>query len=435
MFAAAAALAGCGGDRRQAHLCAQVIGAVESRSGAVEILEASAIDDIAGGVGVGVRYRLPAATDRVLEARCRFAGQGLDRDRLVLARVETETQGVLSDARLHMARVWLGLFSAQIARTLPPPEPLVHGGPTWLLYLMQQTVNGLVPGVLYALIAAAVTLVWGLIHRIALIFGQLAMLGAYGGVLLVTLTLMLGAYSLPVALASAFWLSITVAAVYARVAERLVVRPTLRHDGQATLIATVGVAIALQEFVRLAQGSRDHWLQPLYASPHPILGNGQMIVSVSTAQIAVLSIFLVLALGVALLLGRTGFGRAYRACCDDPGMAALVGVPTGQVSNGTFLVAGALAAAAGFIAALYYGGVNAYMGVMLGFKGLTAAVLGGIGSVPGALIGGLTLGLFESLWDAYLALAWRDVAVFGVLALVLIFRPGGLLGREAPRSV
>ncbi|MCA8909448.1 MAG: branched-chain amino acid ABC transporter permease, partial [Rhodospirillaceae bacterium] len=419
-------------DRVQAGLCARVIAAVESRFGRVEIVEADA--DAAGSVDV--RYRLP---DRLplaeLGARCGFAGAGMDTGRLVLTSIETQTQGPLSEARLYMARLWLGLFTVRPETALPPPRPLLEGGPSWLLYLGQQVTNGLVPGIVFALLAAGITLVWGLIDRIVLIFGQFAMIGAYGGVLLVTLSLTVGVYSLPVALLSALWLSMAVAAVYARATDRLVVRPTLARDTQATLIASVGAAIAVQEFVRLVQGSRDRWLQPIYSVQHLLVGNGEIGLSVSTAQLIVLGTFAVLVLGLLLLLARTPFGRCYRACCDDLHMARLVGVPTHQITNGTFLVAGGLCAAGGFIIALYYGGVSAYMGVMVGFKGLTAAVLGGVGSVAGAVIGGLLLGQFETLWDAYLPIAWRNIAVFGVLTLVLVFRPQGLLGRDTPRFV
>ncbi|MCB9957349.1 MAG: branched-chain amino acid ABC transporter permease [Rhodospirillaceae bacterium] len=425
-------LAGCAQDRVQAGLCARVIAAVESRFGPVEILEAdSGPEDT-----VTIRYRLP---DRMahaeLEARCGFAGSGIDTGRLVLTGIETQTQGPLSAARLYMARLWLGLFTVPPESALPPPRPLLEGGPSWLLYLAQQVVNGLVPGILYALLAVGITLVWGLIDRIVLVFGQFAMIGAYGGVLLVTMSLTVGVYSLPVALMSALWLSMAVAAVYARATDRLVVRPTLARDTQSTLIASVGAAIAVQEFVRLVQGSRDRWLQPVYSGQHLVAGNGDFTLGVSTAQLVVMATFAVFVVGLALLLARTPFGRCYRACCDDLHMARLIGVPTHQIANGTFLVAGGLCAAAGFIVALYYGGVGAYMGVMLGFKGLTAAVLGGVGSVAGALAGGLLLGQFEGLWDAYLPIAWRNIAVFAVLTLVLVFRPQGLLGRTTPRFV
>ena len=424
-------LAGCGEDRVQNHVCAQVILAVESRFGPVQILSVTASTAVEHAVAV--RYRLPAHRAALdLAARCRFAGSDLDTGRLVLTGVETQTQGPLPDARLHMVRVWLGLFADRVAAALPPQPPLVSGGPTWALYLGQQLLNGVVPGILYALIAVATTLAWGLFERLALIFGQLAMVGAYAGVLLITASLSIGVYSLLVTVASALWLAMVVGALYGRVTERLVIRPTLARDGQATLIASVGLALALQEFARLTQGSGEVWLQPLYASPHPLIGNGTFTLGVSTAQVFVIGTFLLLMAGVSAFLRHTDQGRAYRATCDDPGLARLTGVPTHRVANATFLLSGALCAAAGFIVALYYGGVGPYMGVILGFKGLAAAVLGGAGSVPGAVIAGLGLGLFEGAWDAYLPLAWRNVAVFGLLAVVLMIRPAGLRGAFRP---
>jgi branched-chain amino acid transport system permease protein len=128
---------------------------------------------------------------------------------------------------------------------------------------------------------------------------------------------------------------------------------------------------------------------------------------------------------------HTGWGRAHRACADDPGMAGLLGVDIWGTLNRSFTIGAVLAALAGTAFTLQYGEADFFMGYLLGFKALTAALLGGFGTVTGALVGGLLLGLFESLFAGYFSSAYKDVAVFGVLALVLIFRPNGLLGRAA----
>jgi branched-chain amino acid transport system permease protein len=135
---------------------------------------------------------------------------------------------------------------------------------------------------------------------------------------------------------------------------------------------------------------------------------------------------------VLVLLGRSRFGRHWRAFADDPGAAALFGVPPGRLLAATFLLAGLLAGLAGWIVAVYYGNVGFAMGTMLGLKALVAAVVGGIGSVPGAFLGGVLVGLVETLWSAYFDIAMREVVVYAILIAVFALRPGGLLGFSGP---
>jgi branched-chain amino acid transport system permease protein len=137
--------------------------------------------------------------------------------------------------------------------------------------------------------------------------------------------------------------------------------------------------------------------------------------------------------GVLWLLARSRFGRAWRAFADDPGAAALMGVDASRLLAATFVLAGALAGLAGWIVAAYYGSISHSMGTMLGLKALVAAVVGGIGSVPGAFLGGVLVALLEAAWSAYFDIAARDIVVFSLLVVVFVLRPGGLLGFAGPK--
>jgi branched-chain amino acid transport system permease protein len=140
-------------------------------------------------------------------------------------------------------------------------------------------------------------------------------------------------------------------------------------------------------------------------------------------------------LGFATLIARTSLGRAQRACEQDRGMAALLGINVDRTISYTFLMGAALAAVAGVMHVLYYGVVDFYIGFLAGLKAFTAAVLGGIGSLPGAMLGGLLIGVIEAMWSAYFSIEYKDIAAFGVLVMVLIFRPTGLLGKPEVEKV
>ena len=239
---------------------------------------------------------------------------------------------------------------------------------------------------------------------------------------------------LPLALLAVLGVAMLVGAVHGWTTERLVFRPLRGTPSQAPLIATIGLAFGLQEYVRLVQTSRDRWLQPMFTDRIALAEGDGFTAGIGIGQILVLALTATLFVGLTLLLSRTGLGRAQRACSDDAAMAALVGVDVDRTIGWTFLIGGAMAAAAGFVIATHLGGVNFYMGHLIGFKALAAAIVGGIGSVGGALLGGLLIGLLEAFWSGYLTIAYKDIAVFAVLTLVLIFRPDGLLGRSAGRG-
>ena len=195
------------------------------------------------------------------------------------------------------------------------------------------------------------------------------------------------------------------------------------------LIAAIGLSIALQEYARLLQGTHVVFLPPMVNQGRTLLEGDGFAFRVGTGQLVVTGLAAVLLLAVWLIIGRTRFGRAQRACAQDRLMAEMVGIDVGRTVATTFMLGAALAAAAGTVVALFYGGVEPYMGYLVGFKALTAALLGGIGSLSGAWVGGLLIGLFETYWAGYLDTLYRDVAVFALLVMLLTLRPDGLSGQ------
>ena len=267
---------------------------------------------------------------------------------------------------------------------------------------------------------------FALIGRVNLAFGELATWGAFGAVLsLPLLAAQLGAPLLLLIVAG-------VGVIGGWLLERLSYRPfadILRERGQqAPLVVSVGLIIAAEEYSRLVFGSRDLYLQPVLSQPIRIAAAEGFAVSFSLMQLVIVGLTLVLFGALVLLLHNSRFGRFQRACADDASAAQLLGVDTRRVVLRTFQLGSAYAASAGVIMALYYGVVNFHMGLGVSLKGLAAVIVGGIGSVPGAFLGGLLIALLETLWSAYASIAYRDVAVFALLIGFLVLCPQGLLG-------
>ncbi len=421
----AALVAACGGlDVEQARICESLLPALEP--GAAEATAPRAEIDPGTENTVIVRYGVPEGPALMEHwIRCTFGGSGFDVARRELVAVATDRRGPLTDVQLFMLRrFWLGSIESQAAvRGSPVPADAAFP------YAVQQAVNGVTIGFVYALLAVAYTLVFALIARINLAFGELAMIGAYGALVAVYLFAIAGGAGVVPTLALALGCAVGITAVYGWASERGVFRPLRGHPSQAVLIATVGLAIFLQELVRLTQGARDRWLQPVLNDTHVIAAGDGFTAVVTTFKVVIVIFIAALFAGLWALMVRGRFGRAWRACADDMGMAALCGIDADRTVAWTFVLSAACAAVCGVIIALHYGGVSFHMGTMLGFKALTAAIVGGIGSLPGALVGGLLVGLVETAWSAYLSGAYRDAAVFTLLAVVLVFRPRGLFGR------
>jgi len=302
-------------------------------------------------------------------------------------------------------------------------------------YFLQQLINGLTLGSIYGLIAIGYTMVYGIIGMINFAHGDIFMVGAFVALIAFLTLVAIGVTAIPVALFLVLLIAMGLTALYGLVVERLAYRP-LRHSFRlAPLISAIGMSIILQNFVQVAQGARVKPLPPLIQGGHTLIESDTFAVQISNIQIIIIVTTLALMLAFSRLVGSTRLGRDMRACEQDLKMAALVGVDTDRTISLTFVVGAALAAVAGIMYLLYYGVIDFFIGFVAGVKAFTAAVLGGIGSLPGAMLGGLLIGLIETFWSAYFSIEYKDVAAFSVLVVVLIFLPTGILGRPEVEKV
>jgi branched-chain amino acid transport system permease protein len=231
-----------------------------------------------------------------------------------------------------------------------------------------------------------------------------------------------------VPLSFALLLALVAAAAHGVATGRMLFAPLMRSAGQHVLIGTIALAIVLQEYLRLAQGSKLVWLQPLFSMPYAVARAGDFVVTLTPVAITAAALCLLAGAALIGLLKVSRFGRAWRACSDDPAAAALFGIDHRVVLLRTFALASLLAGLAGYVVTIYYGAFGYAGGIMLGLKSLFAAIAGGIGSVPGAFLGGILLGCAESLWSALFPIEFRDLAIFIFLVVLLIVRPSGLFG-------
>ncbi len=298
---------------------------------------------------------------------------------------------------------------------------------------VQQLINGLALGAVYALIALGYTMVYGILQLINFAHGEVYMLGAYLGIIVLGVLTYLGltAYSIPLALLVTIIVSMAFCAAYGAVIERVAYRPLRNATKLAPLISAVGMSIILQNVVMLAQGKEYKNLPPLLPSEGIIILGA----NVSPVQIFVLLSSILLMIVLHLFVARTKLGKAMRATSQDRVMAGLVGININQVISVTFMIGSSLAAVAGVMVTLYYGVVHFFMGYLAGIKAFTAAVLGGIGSIPGAMLGGFMLGLIENFGASYISSVYKDAFAFIVLIVTLIIRPAGLLGQKTVDKV
>ena len=294
---------------------------------------------------------------------------------------------------------------------------------------IQQLINGLTLGAIYGLIAIGYTMVYGIIGMINFAHGDIYMIGAFNALIAFLILGVFGVTWVPLALVLVLVVAVTVTAVYGWTVERVAYRPLRGSTRLAPLISAIGMSIILQNYVQLLQGARNKPMQNILGGGFRLMSQGGFNVEVRYLQIGIVALTIVLMVGFTLLITRTALGRAQRATEQDRRMAALLGVNVDRTISLTFVIGAALAAVAGMMVLLYYGQIDFYIGFLVGMKAFTAAVLGGIGSLPGAMLGGVLIGLIEVMWSGYFSVDYKDVAAFGILVMVLIFRPTGLLGR------
>jgi branched-chain amino acid transport system permease protein len=230
-------------------------------------------------------------------------------------------------------------------------------------------------------------------------------------------------------------IAMVVAGVYGWTIERVAYRPLRGSFRLAPLITAIGMSILLQNFVQATHGARPKPLQPIVGGGYTLMHEGGFAVQLSNIQILIVLITIALMAGFTYIVTQTPLGRAQRACEQDMKMASLLGIDVDRTISLTFVIGAALAAVAGLMYLLYYGVIDFYIGFAAGVKAFTAAVLGGIGSLPGAMLGGIVIGLIEVFWSAYFSVEYKDVAAFSMLAMVLIFLPQGLLGKPEIEKV
>ena len=310
-------------------------------------------------------------------------------------------------------------------------------------YFAQQLINGVTLGSIYGLIAIGYTMVYGIIGMINFAHGDVFMVGAFIALLLFLLIGLTAASPLIVivlAIIGVLILAMALTAVWGWTIERIAYRPLRGSFRLAPLITAIGMSIILSNMVQIAQGARIKNLPPDIKDR---LSGGFKVIERADGFAAVVSYRQLIIVGVTTalmalftwIITSTPLGRAQRACEQDRTMAALTGVDVDRTISLTFVIGAALAAVAGVMFLVYYGAIDFYIGFVAGIKAFTAAVLGGIGSLPGAMLGGLLIGLIEVFWSGYVGSEYKDVAAFSILAIVLIFRPEGLLGRPEIEKV
>jgi len=299
--------------------------------------------------------------------------------------------------------------------------------------LLQQLINGLTLGAVYALIALGYTMVYGILELINFAHGEIYMIGAYLGIILLGFFTALGltSVSMALAIALAFLLSVVIASAYGYTVEKIAYKPLRSAHRLSPLISAIGMSIFLQNYVMITQGATDK------VFPHIFSNKGIDFIGLRVTWLQVFIIITsgLLMVGLQIFTKKTRLGKAMRATAQDKTMASLVGINIDRVISITFIIGSGLAAVAGIMVAAYYGLVNYFIGYMAGIKAFTAAVLGGIGSIPGAMFGGILLGLVESLGASYLSSEYKDAYAFIILIVILLIKPTGLFGSSSEEKV
>ena len=289
--------------------------------------------------------------------------------------------------------------------------------------LVQQIINGISLGSIYALIALGYTMVYGIIKLINFAHGDIYMVGAYVAFFATT--------SLQLSFFPALLLAMVVAGAAGVVIEKLAYRPLRYAPRIAVLITAIGVSLLLEYGGILLVSPQPRTFPPLFQAEVFTFGN----IVVNSQQILILGVSIALMVLLTYIVQYTKIGKAMRAVSFDTDAAKLMGIDVDRVISITFAIGSALAAAAGMLVGVYYNSIDPLMGIMPGLKAFVAAVLGGIGIIPGAMVGGIIMGVVEALVSGFISSTFRDAAAFAILIIILLCKPSGLLGKNVREKV
>ncbi len=301
--------------------------------------------------------------------------------------------------------------------------------------LTQQLFNGLSLGAIYALIAIGYTMVYGIIGMINFAHGEIYMIGAYVGLVTLSAIGVNSGLPLPVIILIMLVIAVLVTGVYGYAIEKVAYAPLRGGPRLVPLISAIGMSIFLQNWVAIGQGARDMAVPALITGSVQFKLGSDFVVTAPYSRIMIILVTVVLMIALSLFIKHSRIGRASRACSQDLRMANLLGIDTNRIISFTFIIGAMLAAVGGVLIALAIGKLNPFIGFLAGIKAFTAAVLGGIGSIPGAMLGGVLLGLAETFAAAYISSQYKDIVAFGLLVFILLFRPTGLLGKPEVEKV
>jgi branched-chain amino acid transport system permease protein len=300
--------------------------------------------------------------------------------------------------------------------------------------LLQQVINGLSLGAMYALLALGFTLVYGILELINFAHFNVFMVGSFIGLWVLQAMGFSGQGTtitgLPLVgvLLVAFGVTMILSGALGVIIERFSLRPLRNVKGPAAMITTIGVSYILFNIILLTVGADSkNYPNPLPPISWPVAG-----ATLRLREVLIWVVSFALMGALQLFVQNSRLGKAMRATAQDPEAARMMGVEVDRVIIMAFFLGSALAGAGGLIFGLYYNFTSFIIGFTAGLRAFTAAVLGGIGNIPGAMVGGIIIGLIETLGGQFIAVAWTDVIIFSLLVLVLVFRPAGLFGRLAP---
>lgn len=417
-------------DAEQARVCRSALPALNS--GAAITVERIQTGPVPRTLRVDYLARYPGRPVLERYAICQFVAEGLSPNKAELTGLATEL-GPVSGASLYLLkRYYLETPEGTAGDPGSQTGADVIEIPGDAAYWLQQILVSLPRTAIYALLSVAFALVFGLSGRINLAFGELAAVGSAATVAGASIVLSSGASAPILGLAAGLAASMFAGAMHGAVGGYFTIGRIVSASPQPSLIATVGFSLFLMEYLRLAQSPVTVWLPPIWSQAWPLVRAGEFIVSLTPITAITAGTGLLAALGLLWLVQVTRFGRAWRAYADDAHAAALMGVNGPRLLVQTLALAGAMAGLSGMLIVAQYGGLGFAGGFQYGLKALIAAIIGGIGSIPGAMVGGFAVGLFETLWSAYLPIEIRDMALYAALVVFLIFRPGGLLGFRDP---